>query len=119
MGRPRTGTTVTCALCGSEKYKHPSWMNKSKNNRFCSMDCYSEYRKQNAKQNTYVQYHRLAEHRLVCERAMGCSLGPDDIVHHINENRRDNRPDNLCVVTRGQHQAIHARLRKDRREGRL
>ena len=33
-------------------------------------------------------------------------------IHHINGNHRDNRFDNLTLVTKEQHQKIHAELRK-------
>lgn len=51
------------------------------------------------------------EHILIVERVMGKSLPAGAVVHHINENRLDNRPENLLVCARAYHQLIHRRLR--------
>lgn len=48
------------------------------------------------------------EHRLVLHDA-GITVPDGFYVHHINENRADNRLDNLAVVTMLGHNAIHQR----------
>lgn len=45
-----------------------------------------------AKKNGYVR-----EHRLVMERILGWYLRPEEVVHHINGDRFDNRPRNLML----------------------
>lgn len=45
-------------------------------------------------------------HRRVAEKKLGGSIGRGRVVHHINEDKGDNRPGNLAVVSR----AVHARL---------
>lgn len=47
------------------------------------------------------------EHRVVVERLLGRLLTPDEQVHHINRIKTDNRPENLCVVSKAEHLAEH------------
>lgn len=57
------------------------------------------------------------EHRLVMEQVLGRLLTPDEVVHHINEVRDDNRPENLQVMTHVEHMRLHAELRRAQKRG--
>ena len=60
----------------------------------------------------------VAEHRLVLEDKIGRFLTNDEVAHHKNGNKQDNRPENLELMTFSKHSSHHAkeRLRNERKE---
>lgn len=52
----------------------------------------------------------VPEHILVMERTLDRKLEPGEVVHHVNGEKLDNRPENLLVCTRSEHRAFHAQL---------
>lgn len=53
----------------------------------------------------------ILEHRLVMERHIGRRIRPDEVVHHKNHDRADNRIENLELLTFKEHAALHMRER--------
>ena len=49
----------------------------------------------------------VLEHRIVVENHLGRLLTPYEVVHHKNENKKDNRLDNLEVKSKSNHSKEH------------
>lgn len=84
-----------------------------------------------APDHPFSSHGYVFEHRLVAEAHLR-SVDPDSVflvklgdrkylrpevsVHHKDEDKRNNTPDNLMVVTNSEHQKIHAALRRAKKE---
>lgn len=125
--------TITCQQCGNKKKKY-----EREGDKFCDRGCYMEWKRANPNKKAYREkifvsgYYYLykpehpnaikkgryiAEHRWVLEQKLGRLLTNIEIAHHINEDKTDNSPENLEVLTVSQHNKYHAEQRKRNRKG--
>lgn len=52
----------------------------------------------------------VQEHFLIAEARIGRQLREKEHVHHLDTDRANNSPRNLCVVTSSQHRMLHSHL---------
>jgi len=82
--------------------KHPAWKGGKTNNG-----------------NGYITVREKSritklEHRLVMEKYIGRKLTKEEVVHHIDENRKNNHISNLMLFkNNSEHIKHHAKLRRD------
>ena len=55
-----------------------------------------------ARKNGYAPLHRIK-----ASKKLGRPLSSDEIVHHIDGNKKNNRKSNLQVISRSEHYKIH------------
>lgn len=55
---------------------------------------------------------RVFEHRIVMEKHIDRPLSRNEIIHHINGDKKDNRIENLMIVSRSEHINMHRTPRR-------
>ena len=102
----RKGNPRVCRTCaGKKKAKklmgkgNPNWRRGKRKTELYSV-VYSVEHKDNW----------VYEHRLVMEKHLGRKLRPEEVVHHENGDKKDNRLSNLRLFNNnGEHIAYHAK----------
>jgi hypothetical protein len=98
-------TEVECHQCSVRFAKRDCEIRKNRSGRhYCSVSCHLA---NEGESKSYRKRDGRHEHRIVAEQILGRALKPGEVVHHIDENHRNNSPSNLQVLP---SQAEHARL---------
>ena len=65
---------------------------------------------------TRVKGKKRQVHRIIAEKKIGRPLQKHEVVHHINGDKKDNRPENLEVMPRAEHIQLHSNDRWQKKE---
>lgn len=118
---------IKCDNCGKFFKTYKCYIKRDRKRRFCSKKCEADFKKYKNSINEWKGGHvststgykyiringkQIEEHRLVMMQHIGRKLLPDEVVHHINGNKLDNRIDNLIILTKNQHSKEHSDLKK-------
>lgn len=66
-----------------------------------------------------VNGKKIDEHRYIMEQKLGRKLGFNEIVHHKDEDKSNNDPNNLELKDRSDHSREHSKGRKASKETKL
>lgn len=83
-------------------------VNKTINNRVEKIEK-SRLSKMKPSRKSYSKFYGRHLHRVIAEKMLGRKLNADEVVHHIDGNKRNNKPENLQVMTRSEHIREHLR----------
>lgn len=99
----RVGNTkysIICYFC-----KKPFHNANRKTTRFCS-ECWKE-RQEFIKKYKSTNHYNRQEHKMIAEKILNKKLDYNNVVHHLDLNPRNNDLNNLIVLSRSMHLALH------------
>ncbi len=114
-GKPQTFCSTVCRYAyfrGDKHHWHKTGRHVPKGS--------NDYITVMARDHPKANQGKVREHILVAERIYGGPLPPGAEVHHVNGNKKDNRPENLEIcLTRKDHRVAEAKSRRLRDFGSL
>jgi len=112
------GKWVECSYCGKKIWRVPKDFKRSKSKKFfCSISCHCSWENKNRRCGENAPnwitgenvYRQLLKRYGKPEKCRKCGLADKRIliVHHIDSNRKNNKPENLEWLCRNCHCLVH------------
>lgn len=96
----RTKYTIICFACN--KYYDKADRKEAK---FCP-ECWNE-RQQFISKYKSTNHYKNQEHKEIAEKVLNKKLNYNEVVHHLDHNPQNNNLDNLIMLSRSIHVALH------------
>lgn len=124
--RPRITQRTKERISNSTKGRPSYWLGKKRNDKAkekMSISKSNGIGKKTISNNGYIRIYfpdhpksdcwgLINEHDLIMECLIGRWLKDDEVVHHKNGIRTDNRKENLVLMTRSEHTRLHRLIEK-------
>lgn len=118
----KTGVFLACNICGVEIYRRKARLSRSKSGKyFCSKTCQTKWRNSYFIGSRHLQwkegrsvYRCILLRAKVLQRCGLCRLRDKRllVVHHKDENRNNNKVENLMWLCHNCHHLVHHRNSK-------
>lgn len=127
----KKGKYISCAYCSKIKYFPKSYIETALNKhgmRFCGKKCCDKakqsgllpvgfkFKNQKKENHPYklimVKGKRYRLHRWIMQEHIGRKLERWEHVHHINGDKKDNRIENLEIISASNHNKLHYLMEK-------
>lgn len=101
-GIPVFSTNKRCKKCYKKIYSASARLNKS----YVYVKPLNHFGRVN--KNGFIEVHRFA-----AEIVMNKKIEYDDVIHHIDNNSRNNELNNLCLMSRSDHNKYHRKCQNN------
>lgn len=98
-----------CDYCGKEfKRKYGEVSKRGLKRHFCSRHC---FRIATCGNGNHQWVSGIFCYRKILAKYLGRNLKKYEVVHHLNGDRADNRIENLLIMSKSEHTALHNEIR--------
>jgi hypothetical protein len=108
-GGPSRAYVMCRCCCGEVIPVRKSLLHRGRQTTCARQSCPRSRKKKERQANYHI--HRdgelVLEHRAIAEEMLGRKLEKEEVVHHVNGIKTDNRPENLEVVSANDHRMNH------------